>query len=112
MLAKNVEERVVLRGDDGDLEHLAYKIRFGGATSTGLRVQVTHIRHRHVVGILERVVPIEIPVQNAGAIARCLEPFSVGVDTRHSAQKLFPMLKEFAVMVEVVDIDFKAALSE
>ena len=45
VVLQNVEERVVLRGSYGKLQHVAYKIRHDCATPAALRVQMCRVRH-------------------------------------------------------------------
>ncbi len=105
-------EAVVLRGHDGKFKDAADEERLGGATAAGLRLEMAGIGDGHIVGKIEGVVPIEIAIEDAGTIAGSAELPDAGVDARGAAKEFIAILEEVAIMIEVVDIDFKSALAK
>src|SRR5580704_2605626 len=81
VLLKDMKESVVLRCSHRDLENLSNKIRLAGTTAAGLGIQVAHIGHRHVVREIEFIVPIQVPVEHARAIAEGFELLAIVIDS-------------------------------
>src|SRR2546421_8689092 len=107
-----MEERVILSGDDRYFQNFPDKVRLCGAAAAGLRVEVPDIGNGHIVGIFEGVIPIEIAIENAGAVSLGLKFSSVFVNAGDTIKKLPAVAKEIAIMVEVMNINFEAAFTQ
>ena len=92
-LSQDIEERVVLRGDNGDLQDLADKVGLGGAAPTVLRVEMAHVGHGHIVGTVEKFIPVEISIKNSGPVAGGTEFPPVVIDACNAAKKFFTITK-------------------
>jgi len=88
-IIENVEQIVVLRRRHRQFHHVADKKWHHGAAAALLRIQVGHVRHRHVVGELECVIPELLAVKNRGSKPLRSILLSVSIDLRRPAQKLF-----------------------
>src|ERR1700693_5478848 len=84
VLLKDMKESVVLRCSHRDLKHSSNKVRLRSATTSGLGIQVAHVGHRHVVREIEFVVPIQVPVEHARAIADGFELLAIVIDSLHT----------------------------
>ncbi len=109
---KDVVEAVILGGHDRKFQDAADEEGLGGATAAGLRFEMAGIGDGHIVGKIEGVIPIEIAIEDAGTIAGGAELPDAGIDARGAAKKLIAILEEIAIVIEVVDIDFKSAFAK
>src|SRR5438045_6814626 len=107
-----MEERVILGGDNRYFQNVPDKVRLCGAAAAGLRVEVPDIRNGHIVGIFKGVIPIEIAVENAGAVTLGLKFSSVLVNAGDTIKKLPAVAKEIAIVIEIMNINFEAALTQ
>lgn len=110
--SKNVMEAIVLDAHDGKLEDFSNEERLGGATAAGLRFEMTGVGNGHVVGKFEGVVPIQVAVEDAGAVAGRVKLPGVKIDACRAPQKFLAIAEQIAIVIDVVDIDFEAALSK
>ncbi len=62
-----MEKGIILNGGERELQNIPHEVRHDSATTTSLRLKMSHIRHRHVVGKLKGIVPIKITIHAAGA---------------------------------------------
>ena len=88
-----MEQRIVLRGGDRKLEHLADEERHYRAASAALRLEMGDIGNGHVVGKFECFIPVRVPVENTGTEAQGPEPVAVFVDACHPGEKLLPLIE-------------------
>ena len=65
VVVQNVEEQIVLRGGQRQLENLADEKGEDGAAVASLRLQVSEIGDRHVVGEVQRLEPLWLAVHPA-----------------------------------------------
>ena len=71
VVAKNMEERIVLRARDWKLDDVPDKVRHNCAAAAELRIEMCHIGNRQVIGELESVVPVRVAIEDARAKALC-----------------------------------------
>src|SRR5579871_6166792 len=67
ILAEDVEQRIILRGGERELEQPAQKIRHHRTASAPLRLEMGAARKGHVVGEFKCVRPLRVAVHAAGA---------------------------------------------
>src|SRR5690349_19133671 len=84
ILAQDVEESVVLRSDNRNFQDFADEVWFRRTAATTLRIQMADIGDGHIVGTIEKFVPIEIAVKNARAVPCRTEFAAVVVDASDS----------------------------
>ncbi len=70
-----------------------------------------HIRSGHVIGKLKRVIPIKVPVHGSRPKPASVIFSDVTVDFLGPAQKLGVLAIEISIVVEIVDIEFKAPVA-
>src|SRR5712675_3183925 len=73
---------------------------------------MANVWHGHVIGAIEVLVPIEISIKNTGTVARGPKLSDVVVDTGDTTKEFLAIEEEVAVMVEIVHINFKAAITK
>src|SRR5438552_14294325 len=61
-----MKECVVLGRGQRKFENVADEVGQHGAAAARLRIQVRDIGNRHVVGKLQRVVPLQVPIEDSG----------------------------------------------
>src|SRR6266705_2618052 len=66
----------------------------------------------HVVGKLERRIPSGIAIESARTETQGMIPHAIRVDLRSPSQESFVAREEQAVVVQVVYVDFKPAMSD
>jgi len=64
-----------------------------------LGFQVPDIGNGQIVGKIQGVVPIQVPVQGSGAKTGRLELFAVLIDPLDALQECFPFAVKVAVMI-------------
>ena len=106
-----MKEGVILRCGHRDLENLSNKIRLAGTTAAGLGIQVAHIGHGHVVGEIKFVVPVQVPVEHARAIADGFELLAIFIDPLNTIHKLLAVVEKIPVMIQVVHINLKPTVA-
>src|SRR3954452_20998867 len=77
---QNMEQRVILSGGDGQFQDVPDEVRHYGAAPARLRVEMSDVGHRHIVGESESVIPLQISIQNAGAESAASKPERVFVN--------------------------------
>src|SRR5215510_13639352 len=65
------------------------------------------IRAGHVVGELQRLVPRMVAIKSARTKASCAIYPAVFVDSLDSTQELVVAREEMAIVIEIVNVDFK-----
>ena len=70
-----------------------------------------NVRDRHVVGVLEKFIPIEVAIEHSRAVSGSLEFSAVIINARNTSEEFFTIVEEVAIVVKVVDIDFEAPLA-
>src|SRR6202035_4255384 len=83
---QNVEERIILRGGDGDFQYLAYKVGHHRTTPARLRVQMSHVGNGHIIRTLQCVVPAQIAVERSRPESLHIELLQVAVNFPSAAQ--------------------------
>src|SRR5580658_13391 len=109
ILAQDVNERVVLDGCQREFKNISYEEGHHGAATAPFRLQVRDIWQRHIVGELERVVPIQLAIHRPGAETLGMILTGIVVDYYCPPQKLLPLMIQPAVVVQIVDIELKPA---
>src|SRR4051794_37118725 len=84
IVAQYMEEAIVLRGGHGQFEDLPNEVRHNGAAAAPLRVQMGYVWNRHVIGKIQSIVPVDIPVQTGRAKSPSSITRSVRVNMRHA----------------------------
>ena len=87
-----------MSGHNGDFQDLSNEIRLGGATAATLRVKMADIRHGHVVGVIEELVPIEISIKNAGTVASGAELPAVVVNAGDTTKEFLAIEEKVAAL--------------
>ena len=111
VVASQSEENVVLHRGERELDDALHPVRHYRTTAAELHLKVTGVGDRHVVFKIEGAIPLLIAVEDSGAEAAGTEISGMPVDLRSAAQESSVIDEEFAVVIEVVDIDLKAALA-
>src|SRR5277367_675068 len=104
-----LKERIVLAGGERNLQNLADKIREDRTATAALRFQMRYVWHRHVVGKLVRIVPIEIAIHNSRAKPLGAKFLDVLINLVGPLQEQFALLIQLPVMIQVVDVELKPA---
>src|SRR6202008_2588134 len=107
IIFQDIENRVVLRGREGNLENFADKIRHDSAATASLRLKVSYVGDRHVIGEFERVEPIEIAVHCARAKSPGTTLRGVVIDEFGAARKLNFVVEKVPIMIEIVHVEFE-----
>src|SRR5579864_1201541 len=106
-----MENRIVLTGCQRNFKNSSHKKGHYRATATSLRLQVRYVWHRHIVREFEGIIPVQIVVHGPSAEAVRFIFFYVFVDFLCAAQKFYFFLKKVAIMIQIMDIQFKPASS-
>src|SRR5437899_11499855 len=64
----------------------------------------------HVIGKVESPVPVEVSIENSGTKASGSILSAVSIDSFGAAQESFAIAEQMAVVVQVVDGDFKPSV--
>src|SRR2546430_15775689 len=107
-----MEERVVLRRGERQLQLVPNEVRHYRAAAASLWIEMRDIGNGHVVGEIERLVPIRIAIEGSRAESASAPLSSVAIDAPGALQKFFMIGKKLAVMVEIVYVDLKASLED
>jgi|SRR5580704_7522220 hypothetical protein len=105
-----MEKRVILRCGYRKFEDLADEEREHRAATAALGIEMRNVRNRHVVGEIERIVPIHVPVQPGRSEAQSTKSPRVPINAFGAKRELYPIAKEVTVMIEVMNIYFEASL--
>src|SRR4029077_12253775 len=106
-----MEKRIILRCGYRKFEDLANEEREHRAAAAALGIEVRNVRNRHVVGEIESVVPILIPIQHSRSEAQSTKLPCVTIDSFGTMHKLCSIAEEVTIMIQVVNIYFEASLS-
>src|SRR6266852_5456447 len=81
IVAEYMPQGIILCGRHRKLQQATDEIRHDRAAATGLDLQMPRARHGHVVGKIEMLKPLHLPVQHGGS--KALGPYclSVQIDT-------------------------------
>src|SRR5262245_8072828 len=104
-----MKERIVLDSREWKLDDLDHEIWQHRAATAALGLEMGDIRHRHVVRELERVQPGLLAIHRAGAEAHASEVVTVVTNSFCTLEEYLAILKELAVVIEIVDVDFEPA---
>ena len=63
IVAQDMKKRVILSRGYRKFDNIADKERKNRATTASLWIQVRHIRDRHIVREIQRIKPINIPIE-------------------------------------------------
>src|SRR5438105_8650326 len=89
ILIEDVEQGIVLRRGDRQLQGLTDEKWHHRATATSLWVQMTNAWHRHVISKVQGLIPILISVENGGTKAGGSVISAVSIDSFGAAEKEF-----------------------
>src|SRR5438093_5197684 len=106
-----MEERIVLGRGQRKLENLADEVGHDGAAATPLRVQVRDIGDAHVIGKVQRVVPLQVSIEHSGAEAIRTEVLPISIDPLGTSQELVSVAKQLSVVIQVMHVDLESPLS-
>src|SRR5579859_2490713 len=112
ILSEDVEKCVVLRGGYRYFENAADEIRLRCAASATLRIKMANVGHGHIVGVVEEFIPVEIAIQHSGTITKSAKLSAIVVNAGHTTEKFFSIAEKIAVVIEIVDVDFKALVPD
>src|SRR4029434_8609876 len=65
VITEDVEQRIILDRREWNLEHVANEIRHYRAAAATLGLEMSDVRHGHVVGERESVEPVLPPIHDA-----------------------------------------------
>src|SRR5215469_736538 len=106
---QDVEQSVILNRCYRKLQHVSDKKRHHCTAATWLGIQRRYVGKRHIICKIERVVPFRFTVEHSRAEACRAEFASILINDFGAAQKLLLVVKEPAVVVQILDNDFKSA---
>src|SRR2546430_12749979 len=105
-----MKQRVVLCCGERQLQNLANKKWHYGTTAAPLTFQVANVWNRHVVGEIQGFKPLRIPVEDSGPESQRAKFSSVPIDSLGALQEYLPIAEQEAIVVQVVNVDFKSAV--
>src|SRR5205814_176709 len=111
-LSKNIEQGVVLTGCEGQLHGVADKIRQHRTATAALRVEMSDIRHRHVIGKTQVRIPVQVPIQDRRSEACGAIFLRKSFDMLHVFEELRSVPEELPIMSQAVEVDFAASIAE
>src|SRR5947207_637742 len=112
VVVQEVEQRIILDRRERKLQDPPDKEGHEAATTAALRVQMRGARHGHVVGKLQGVIPILVSIEPARTKAECPISPAICIDPLDPAEECVMPREELAVVVEVMDVDLEAAISD
>src|SRR6266403_5118294 len=109
VVGQDVEEGIILRGRQRELEDVTDEERHHRAAASSLSLQVADIGHRHVVGKVEQLEPVGIPIQRARTESESAKLSPPVIDSFGALREAFAVREEAAIVVQIVDVDLEAA---
>src|ERR1700678_244228 len=112
IVVQDLKERIILTGRQRYLQYFADEIGENGATTSTLRLKMSHVGHGHVVGHFISVVPIQVAIHHSRAETVGGEFFYVTINFLGPLQEQLALLIELAIVIEVVDVEFESAATD
>ena len=109
ILIENMKEGIVLGGRHRQLQDPSEEEGHHRATAAPLCLQMADRGNRHVVRKIQGPEAIEVAVEHPGTKTLGFPVFAVSVDSPGAKQKLFLVVEQVSVVIQIVDIDFKPA---
>src|SRR5215469_11099872 len=106
---QDVEESVILNRCYRKLQRVSDKKRHHCTAAPLLGIQRRYVGKRHIVRKIERVVPFRFTVQHGGAEASRAKFARILIDDFGAAQKFLLLVKEPAIVIQILDHHFKSA---
>src|ERR1039458_926222 len=97
-----MEKGIILRGRQGQLQNIPDEVRQYCAAAASLRLKVSDIGHRHIVGNLQSVIPFLIAIHGTCTETPRVEFSRVSVNSFGSSQKFPPILEQGPVVIQIV----------
>src|SRR6266403_3766356 len=109
VVGQDVEEGIILGGRQRELEDVTDKERHHRAAASSLSLQVFNTGHRHVVGEVEQLEPVGIPIQGARTESKSAKLSPPVIDAFGALLEAFVVREEAAIVVQIVDVDLEPA---
>src|SRR2546422_360483 len=106
-----MEKSIILAGRQWNLKKLSNKIGHHSATATSLWLEMCDVRYRHIIGKLERVKPILVPIHGARTKPPRVVRLGVFIDLFGMSQKFSLFFEKMSVMIQIMDVEFEATAS-
>src|SRR5262249_10152162 len=90
---EDIKEPVILGGGGGKFNEVPYEVRHDRAATTSLRVQMSGVRYRHIVGGFESVIPLLVAIHDGGSKSVCAVLFQISIYFGGSPEKFFLSLE-------------------
>src|SRR6202790_4758245 len=110
IVLQDLKQGINLRRGQRQLEDFTHEKGHDRAAAALLSFQMPDVRNGQIVGKVQCVIPIQVPVQGSGAETGRAEFLSILIDSLDALKKYFPVAKKAAVMVQIVCVYFKSSL--
>src|ERR1700735_1213260 len=107
-----MKQGIILRGCQRQFENFTDEIRHQRAATAALRLKMRHIWNRHDVGKVERLIPVLISIHRSSTKSSGAKSFCVKVDLFSSLKEFFLVLKQFSIVIQIVNVHLEASFSE